>query len=314
VEYQVHAIGISEPNSDEGKMDLATLILIAVRISVFLSVLAMGLETTWREGTYLFRNRRELFLALLSLDVIMPAVAVAFVLFLDLQPAVKIALVALSVSPVPAILPKKEFKAGGSREYTLGLLVFAAALSIVFVPLSMEILEPALRIELHVPVLPVAELALLTVLAPMVLGIAIHKLAPEFTGRVARPLALVATLLLIVTVLPIMIFERKAILSLIGDGTLIAMAVFVLVGLVAGHSLGGPVRENRTVLALSTATRHAGIAIAIAHANFPQQKLALAAIGLYMIVNAIATLPYVMWTKRQQAAQPEIDAGLHAKI
>lgn len=295
-------------------MDLATLILIAVRISVFLSVLAMGLETTWQQATALFRNRREFLRALLSLDVIMPVVAVVFVSLLSLEPAVKIALVALSVSPIPPILPKKEFKAGGSREYTLGLLVFAAVLSIVFVPLSMEILRPALGEQLSTAALPVAELALLTVLAPMLLGIAIHKLAPGFAERVARPLAIVATVLLIVTVLPIVIFERKGILSLIGDGTLIAMTVFVVVGLVAGHLLGGPTRENRAVLALSTATRHPGIAIAIAHASFPQQKLAFAAIGLYLIVNAIATIPYMMWTKRQRAAQPKIDAGLHAKV
>src|SRR5262245_50784760 len=114
-------------------MDLATLILIAVRVSVFLSVLAMGFGTTWQEATCLCRKPRELFLALLSLDVIMPLVAVAFVLLLNLEPPVKIALVALSVSPIPPILPKKEFKAGGSREYTLSLLVFAAAISIVFV-------------------------------------------------------------------------------------------------------------------------------------------------------------------------------------
>jgi BASS family bile acid:Na+ symporter len=111
-------------------MDLATLILIAVRVSVFLSVLAMGLETTWQEATYFFRNRREFLRAILSLDVIMPLVAVVFVSLLNLQPAVKIALVALSVSPIPPILPRKEFKAGGSREYTLGLLVFAAGMSL----------------------------------------------------------------------------------------------------------------------------------------------------------------------------------------
>ena len=168
--------------------------------------------------------------------------------------------------------------------------------------------------QLKMPVLPVAELAMVTVLVPMVSGIAIRKLAPKFAGHVARPLAIVATLLLIVTVLPIVIFERKAIFSLIGDGTLIAMAVFVLVGLGAGHFLGGPVRENRTVLALSTATRHPGIAIAIAHANFPQQKLALAAIGLYLVVNAIATLPYMAWTKRQRTSKSNVDVGLHAKI
>ena len=295
-------------------MDLANLILIAVRISVFLSVLAMGLEATWQDATYVFRKPREFFRALLSLDVVMPVVSVTLVSFLNLHPAVKIALVALSVSPIPPILPRKAFKAGGTRAYTLGLLVFAAALSIVFVPLAVKLLQPALEVPLQMAVTPVAELALLTVLAPLISGIAIRKVGPAFAERVARPLAIVATVLLVVTVLPIVLFERKAILSLIGDGTMIAMAIFVLIGLVAGHLLGGPTRENRTVLALSTATRHPGIAIAIAHANFPQQKLAIAAVGLYLVVNAITTIPYMVWTKRQRTSQSKVDVGLHAKI
>jgi BASS family bile acid:Na+ symporter len=43
------------------------------------------------------------------------------------------------------------------------------------------------------------------------------------------------------------------------------------------------------VLALATTSRHPAIAIAIAHANFPQQKLAVPAIVLYLIVSGIVT-------------------------
>ncbi|MGH2414231.1 MAG: hypothetical protein ACRDEA_11210, partial [Microcystaceae cyanobacterium] len=84
-----------------------------------------------------------------------------------------------------------------------------------------------------------------------------------------------------------------AIAALIGNGTLIAIIIFILIGLLAGHLLGGPDPNDRTVLALSTVSRHPGIAIAIAHINFSGQKLAPAAIVLYLLVNAVVTILYL---------------------
>jgi bile acid:Na+ symporter, BASS family len=78
--------------------------------------------------------------------------------------------------------------------------------------------------------------------------------------------------------------------------------VFVLIGLAAGHLLGGPDPDDRTVLALSTATRHPGVAIAIANANFPGGKLAVAAVLLYVLVSAVVSIPYLNWIKRRHAA------------
>jgi predicted Na+-dependent transporter len=92
------------------------------------------------------------------------------------------------------------------------------------------------------------------------------------------------------------------ILALIGSGTLIAFATFMLVGLAVGHWLGGPEAEDRTALAYSSASRHPGIAIAMAHANFPQQTLAMAAVLLYLLINTAVSLLYHVWTKRCRAA------------
>jgi len=52
------------------------------------------------------------------------------------------------------------------------------------------------------------------------------------------------------------------------------------------------------VLALCTASRHPGIAIAIAAANFPDQKRVPAAVLLYLIVNGILSGPYLKWTRQ----------------
>jgi BASS family bile acid:Na+ symporter len=89
--------------------------------------------------------------------------------------------------------------------------------------------------------------------------------------------------------------------SLIGHGAIIAFVAFVLVGLAAGQLLGGPSPEDRTVLALSTALRHPGVAIAIAYTNFPQEKLALAAVMLYLLLGLLLTIPYIKLRRRQHA-------------
>jgi BASS family bile acid:Na+ symporter len=69
------------------------------------------------------------------MDVILPLVAIGLVTAFELRPAVKIALVALSVSPVPPILPNKAMRAGGQANYTIGLLTAMALVSMVAVPM-----------------------------------------------------------------------------------------------------------------------------------------------------------------------------------
>ena len=70
-------------------------------------------------------------------------VAAVLALIFDFHPAVKIALLALAVSPVPPVLPKKELKAGGTVSYAMRLLVSAALVAIVLVPLTIKVLGPA---------------------------------------------------------------------------------------------------------------------------------------------------------------------------
>src|SRR5215204_447272 len=122
-------------------MSLATIIGLVVTVSIFLTVLSFGLRATLGEAFYLFGHPALLFRALLAVCVIMPLVSVLLVWLFNLQPIVEVVLVALSLSPVPPILPDKAFKAGGRRSYTIGLLTALSILSIVLIPLSLEIFE-----------------------------------------------------------------------------------------------------------------------------------------------------------------------------
>jgi BASS family bile acid:Na+ symporter len=200
---------------------------------------------------------------------------------------VKIALVALSVSPIPPVFPRKALKAGGKQDYAIGLLVAVGILAIAVIPLTMQIVGRLVGIPLQMPARSVAALVLSTMLVPLLVGIGVRRLAPAFAERAAKPLSILATVLLVATALPVLAGSFQSVLSLIGDGTLLSAAAFALVGFIAGHLLGKPDPENSRVLAIATASRHPGIAAAIAHTNFPEQKLALPAIVLYVIVSAI---------------------------
>jgi bile acid:Na+ symporter, BASS family len=282
-------------------MNLTQLILLALKVSIVLAVFALGLGARLKDITYLFRHPRQLVRSLLSMYIIMPLVAGAIVAAFNLYPAVEIALIALSLSPIPPILPKKQLKAGGEEDYTFGLLVAMSLLAIVFAPLMIKLLDRAFGRTDKIPPLVVAQIVLSTVLVWLALGIAVRYLLPAFAQRIAKPISVVASVLMLVSLLPILFTARSAIASLIGNGTIIVIVVIVLIGLAAGHLLGGPNPHHRTVLALSTATRHPGVAIAIAHTNFPEQKLALAAILLYLLISGVVTIPYLKSRKSTDA-------------
>ena len=283
-------------------MNMAVLIPILLKTSIALTVVALGLSATPGDGTSLFRAPPRLARSLLAMSVLMPLFAIAVALLFDLHPAVKIALVALAVSPVPPLVPKKVLKAGGDASYMIGLLVASAVLAIVTIPLAMELLQRIFAVPLTMSARAIATLVLTTVLAPLALGLAIRRFAPTFAQRAARPVALVATVMLVAGVLPILFKTVPVAVSLVGNGTLFAIVAFVLVAIASGHLLGGPRPDDRSVLAVANASRHPGVAIAIALANFPDQRLVGAAVVLYLLVGGVLSALYLKWNRRRAGA------------
>ena len=102
--------------------------------------------------------------------------------------------------------------------------------------------------------------------------------------------------------LPLLIVAWPAIQSLFGNGTVLIIAIVAVIGLVIGHVLGGPVDSDRTVLALSTATRHPAVALAVATSGGAEAKPELAAILLYVIVAVLVGVPYTLWRRKRNIA------------
>jgi bile acid:Na+ symporter, BASS family len=282
-------------------MNIADFIRIAVLLSILLIVLGFALLCTWSDATSLFRNRGLLLRSLLAMNVILPIFAAALAAIFTLRPVIEVVLIALAVSPVPPFLPMKQSKLVGHHEYIYGLLGATSLLTIVLAPLTVTLIGLIFSRHTNIAPMGIARVVALTALVPFAIGLFIHRANPTLAVRISPIASKVGMALLVVAVVPVFIKEWPSMMSLIGDGTLLAFIAFTVVGLAVGHWLGGPNPNTRTVLALATATRHPGVALIIANANFPDAKLVAPAVLLYLLVSAVASVPYVMWRKRGKA-------------
>jgi BASS family bile acid:Na+ symporter len=271
----------------------------ALVAGLLLLVIALGLEADARDGTALLQQPARLLKSLVAMLVVMPIVASALAYAFRLDPAVKVALVALALSPVPPFVPQRNIKAGAEPSYAIGLLTVTAMVSVLYVPLALMLLELVFDIPLDISlqhiVLPIGW----SVFLPLAIGMLVKRASPRFATRIAGPMARGATLLLLAGLIPVVAVSLWRVLPLIGKGTLAALVAFSVTGLAVGHALGGIEPRERLALALATAARHPGVAMAIARANFSDQALVLPTVVLYILVNVIVSMLYVKRTRAQ---------------
>ncbi|NUO47853.1 MAG: Na+-dependent transporter [Polyangiaceae bacterium] len=280
-------------------MTAAKWLMLAVQASIFLTVVALGLRARFRDAASLLRRPGALSRALLSMYVLMPALAVLLALAFDLKPIVGFVLVALSLAPVPPLLPRKTGKAGGDPTYVISLLAIAAVLSIVLIPVGLRIVSAITGNETRVEMAHVIKGVLVGVLIPLTLGMAVRWRFPRFAARAAKPMGRVALVLLVASIPFLFVFAWPKVPGLIGDGTILTMVIFVAGGLAAGHFIGGPDAHERADLALACGARHPGIAFTLGSMNFTEPKLVMGAVLLYLIVAAVVAIPYIVLQKRR---------------
>ena len=280
-------------------MTVQQLITLGITVSLVALVFSLGLKAATGDLLYLLRRPGKLVRSLVAMNIVMLIFAVGVALLFPLALEIKIALIALAVSPVPPILPGKQTKAGGTQSYALSLLVVASIASIALVPISIEVVGRIFNAEVHMPAARVLPPVLVTVIVPLILGVVFRRLLPATAERIAHPISLFAVILLVVAAIPVVFTSGVTFWTQVGNGVIVFLILFTVLGLIVGHLLGGPESDDRAVLALATGTRHPGVAMAIASLNFPDQKAALAVMLWHLVIGAIVSIPYVRWRKSQ---------------
>lgn len=286
-------------------MNTQALILHCLQASIIGTVFSFGLQATVSDALFLVRHPGLLLRSVVAIFIVMPLVAIIMVEVFALTRATEIALVVLALAPIPPLLPKKESKAGGEGAYALGLMVVMGLLAIVMVPLLASLLGSWFDRDFRMPPQAIAEVIVIMIVLPLLAGMVARALAPALAAKLARPIALGSMVLLLCAAAPILFAAMPIVFNLLHSGTLLAIVAFILIGLGVGQLLAGKGPQRQTVLALSTASRHPAIALAIAKTNFPDEPFLAATIVLYLLVVTVLAIPYVKWRRRTTAPQQE---------
>jgi BASS family bile acid:Na+ symporter len=291
-------------------MDPGQLLGLAFQTSIILTVFGFGLGASVEDVLYLVRRPRMLVISLVSMFIVMPFVALGLGLVFDPPQVVRVALVALALSPVPPLFPGKARQAAGLASYGLGLTAIVSILSIVLVPAWVEFLGALMGRPFQQGPAAVAGEVVIAVVLPLTAGMLVRAFLPRVADRVEKPAALVAKVVLTAATLLLLVLAFPQLLKVLTVGTVAAIAAFTVLGLAFGHILAGPDPGDSAVLALSSALRHPGIALAIASGNFPALDFG-AVIILYLLIGAIVSGPYTKrMNKRRPASPPPVGPGV----
>lgn len=273
------------------------LLFVAFDVSLALSVFSYGLQAQrGQDVRFVLARPRLLLLSLLAMFVVTPVAALFVVEYLDVPLAAKIAVVALSFSMIPPLLPQKLVDAGGQGTYAIGLVIAVAVLAPVGIPLLVDFLGRVMGRGYQVGVGSVVVLVLKLVLAPLLAGIAVGALLPRVTRRIRASAPRVASLITLVALVVLLVLVAPAAWRLVtGPGGLwvvVAAVGFTVLALGVGHLMGGPDGDHATVLALCCASRHPALALTIASTNYPRESVA-AAVIVVQLVSGVLTPMYL---------------------
>src|SRR5262245_11442383 len=253
-------------------------LFLAFNISLALTVFSFGLHAQGFEDVpFMLRNPPPLLLSLMAMYIVTPVLALAITEYFDMPNTAKLALVSVSFSMIPPLLPQKEIASGGHGSYGIGLVIFVALLAPIGIPALINFLGRVTDRPYEVASTDIGGIVFGLVVVPLVLGVLVGwrwpgvvKPIQKYVPRTASYITLIALVVLLIAVFP----EVWDYITGQGGGWVVLAAILFNLGALAiGHLMGGPDRDHSTVLAVSCACRHPAIAFLIARTNFPDKNV-----------------------------------------
>ena len=171
-------------------MDIKALVPLLAQGALFLVMASFGLKTRAGEVLAALRDTSLILRGVLAVNVVVPAVAVVACLLLPIDHSVRIGIVIMAISPLAPVLPAKMSCGEFDTSRAVGLYVALILVAVVLVPLTVALLSAIFPANASLEVTALAKLVGLTVLLPILVGLAIGTWAPGLARPVGRVTAI----------------------------------------------------------------------------------------------------------------------------
>src|SRR5512137_442023 len=257
-----------------------------ILIYVVSGMLALGLSQTVRQIIVPLKNVRITISAIVASYIILPLLATSIARFFGFDPTLRYGLVLLSMAAGAEVGPIFTAKSNANVSLSGGILAMSIAITIIYIPLMLGVLLP----DVHFDVKHLLLKLILTIVAPLLLGLFVRSRFEKIAHAAEKYLHLISRLFVVLLLLTLVGLYYQQIIGLFGTYAILAGAIYVLAGFGVGYVLGWPERGTRFAMGYMHGARNASVAVMVANSVFrdlPDVMLMIATMVIMMLVILI---------------------------
>jgi bile acid:Na+ symporter, BASS family len=222
--------------------------------------------------------------------LLFPGVTIALLMLFDVGAMVAAGFLVLAVCPGAPYGPPFAAIARANVPAAVGLMAILAGTSTIISPTLLHVLLPWVSggEAPQISLIEMLSALLVTQLLPLLLGLMVRHRRPQLVDRLVNPLELVSKVLNL-SVAGLILGTQFRMLMDIPIAGFAGMLILLIASLVIGWLAGGPGRDNRRTMALTTSLRNVGLGLVIVTGNFGGTPAVSAALA-YGIVEVFGSL------------------------
>jgi BASS family bile acid:Na+ symporter len=269
-----------------------------VTITLVEMMFTVGLGVTFIELAAVVGNRRLILRAVLANYVCVPAATVGLLLLFRAHAMVGVGFLILAVCPGAPYGPPFTAIAGGNVAGAVGLMVLLAGSSALLAPVLLCLLLPLVAGDepLSVDTARIITTLLVAQLLPLCAGVAVRQWRPRFANRLRKP-GNVLSMMLNLAAVGCILAAQGHLLTEVRPRGFVGMLILLIASWASGWLLGGPGKDERKTMTLTTALRNVGVGLVIATGAFAGTPALTATLvyGLFEVVGSL--LLAVAWAR-----------------
>ena len=264
-----------------------------ILIYVVSGMLALGLSQTVKQIIEPLKNIRMTISAIVASYIIIPLLAATIARLFGLDPTLRYGLVLLSMAAGAEIGPIFTAKSNANVSLAGGILAMSIAITIIYIPVMIGVFLPDVEVDVKHLVLKLV----LTIVAPLLLGLFIRSRFEKAAHKAEKYLHLISRLFVVLLLLTLIGLYYKPFIGLFGTYTLLAGVIYIVVAFGIGYVLGWPERGSMLAMGYMHGARNASVAVIAATSAFGDQPNVMMMIATMVILMLAILILVSSFTK-----------------
>ena len=294
------------------------MIELVLSVGLAFIMLSLGLSLQLEDFTRAFRQPRALLAGSLAQVIVLPVVAFLLLRLFGLDGQLAVGVMLLSCCPGGITSNVMTRLSRGDVALSISYTALASLFTAISLPLILGVTAPVFvpNQTMQLSILPLSLKVFSIATVPVLIGVWLKQLAPQFCERVEPTASRLANLLFLLIVVGTLISQWSVFtsnLSIIGP-TLLSLNVLMLaIGLALGALLQLPTAQT-TTLSIEAGFQNGTIGIVVGSLIGPaltQGELNSFSLpsAVYGVLMTVTILPFILWRRGLHSNKPAIPAA-----